>query len=45
LNTLFERCPDVALQTPSAVPAWSRRLGLRALTRLPLENLAPSCRA
>jgi len=45
LNTLFERCPDVALQTPSAVPAWSRRLGLRALTRLPLENLAPSRRA
>ena len=39
LDALFERHPDVALPDPGAPPAWTRRLGLRALAALPLAGL------
>lgn len=36
LNHLFERFPGVRLAAPTLTPAWTRRLGLRSLERLPL---------
>ena len=39
LDALFARCPDIELAHPNSSPAWTRRLGLRVLTALPLTGL------
>lgn len=38
LDALFARRPDIALAASGARPAWTRRLGMRVLTELPLAR-------